>query len=489
MRPLAAVLVSIFGLSARDAWAAPAVTNCQSEGAGSLRASVAAAAEGDAIDMTTLQCSLISLRDGAIVVSQNNLKINGPGRDKLEISGLLDSKHNVFSHYGAGTLEIDNVKVSSGSLYMSSTGKYFGGGCIGSFGNLALNDVTVSNCVELLGDDANGRGGAIFALGNLTLNRSIVSGNGFGNVYDYGECYYRYGPYGYYLYCPKLGLSSPASERGGGVFAAGSLTITSSTINGNAAYDGGGIYAAGQATISFSTIATNNTADSGAGVATTGAGQLTIVSSTITGNELVGGFLGGIGSTIEGRAPLGTTPKAIQLVNSTIADNGGVVVVKSNMPVSIYNSTIAFNYGVYGFSSETTTAVSMSNAPLTIVSSIIADNYGSDVTLAGTATIAGNHNLIGWSSAPLPPDTLSGCPQLDALADQGGFSQTVLLRAMSPAIGAGANPLALKYDQRGAGYNRSYGGAVDIGAFEWQGEIGDRIFAFNFDSGPWACDL
>lgn len=487
-RPLAAALVSMFGLAARDACSAPAVTNCNDNGDGSLRAAVAAAAEGDVIDMTALQCSLITLNNGAIAVTQNDLTISGPGSDKLEISGAMDPNHNVFTHYGAGTLEIDHVKVSSGRLYMSSTGKYFGGGCIGSAANLTLNYVTVSKCVEFLGDAANGRGAGVFALGNLSVNRSIVTGNAFGKVYDHGPCYYRYGPYGYYLYCPITGLSTPASARGGGLFAAGSLSIDHCTISGNFTYgDGGGVYAAGAATVQYSTISANNANGNGAAIATAGVGELTIASSTVSGNELSGGFLSA-GSSIEGRAPSGATPQPIHILDSTIAGNGGAVVVNSSVPLSIYNSTIAFNYGVYGFPGDTATTVSVANAALTVVSSIIADNVGGDVTLSGSATIGGSHNLINSSSTPLPPDTLSGCPQLDPLADHGGPTQTVSLRATSPAIGAGTNPMGLPFDQRGGGYVRSFGGAVDIGAFEWESP-GDRIFVADFDFKLGSCDL
>jgi hypothetical protein len=64
------------------------------------------------------------------------------------------------------------------------------------------------------------------------------------------------------------------------------------------------------------------------------------------------------------------------------------------------------------------------------------------------------------------------------------------LRATSPAIGAGAADLVnLPFDQRGAGYGRSFGGAADIGAFEWQGQPGDRIFRGDFDFKLVSCDL
>src|SRR5690606_7928345 len=45
----------------------PVVSNCNDSGAGSLRKAVAAAAEGDTIDLTQLSCSFITLTSGEIV--------------------------------------------------------------------------------------------------------------------------------------------------------------------------------------------------------------------------------------------------------------------------------------------------------------------------------------------------------------------------------------------------------------------------------------
>ena len=61
------------------------------------------------------------------------------------------------------------------------------------------------------------------------------------------------------------------------------------------------------------------------------------------------------------------------------------------------------------------------------------------------------------------------------LADNGGPTQTHALLPDSPAIDAGDNSLAvdadgnpLSTDQRGTGFDRIFGGTVDIGAFEFE---------------------
>ena len=82
-------------------------------------------------------------------------------------------------------------------------------------------------------------------------------------------------------------------------------------------------------------------------------------------------------------------------------------------------------------------------------------------------TINGNvGNLTGTEANPLDP-------QLGELADNSGPTLTHALLPGSPAINAGDNALAvdadgnpLAFDQRGADFDRVFGGTVDMGAFE-----------------------
>jgi hypothetical protein len=86
----------------------------------------------------------------------------------------------------------------------------------------------------------------------------------------------------------------------------------------------------------------------------------------------------------------------------------------------------------------------------------------------------------GWGSSD---GSLSNTnPQLGALANNGGPTQTHALLTGSPAIDAGNNSLIpadvtdqdedsntsepLPFDQRGPGFSRVVSGTVDIGAFE-----------------------
>ncbi|CAB4564679.1 unannotated protein [freshwater metagenome] len=68
----------------------------------------------------------------------------------------------------------------------------------------------------------------------------------------------------------------------------------------------------------------------------------------------------------------------------------------------------------------------------------------------------------------------SSSPGLDALADNGGATQTMALQSISPAIDAGPNPVDTfvgnGFDQRGNPFVRVFNGVADMGAFESQPE-------------------
>jgi hypothetical protein len=160
--------------------------------------------------------------------------------------------------------------------------------------------------------------------------------------------------------------------------------------------------------------------------------------------------------------------------------------VLSNGPLYIANSTIAFNSAPPGRYAVVLTEY----YTLDIESSIIAENLPGDVDAPPSATVSGSNNLITVSrNVPAGVITLSACPQLLPLADNGGPTLTHALRHTSPAIDAGANLYMVPYDQRGAGYLREFGAGADIGAFEWHGEFEDSVFRNDFDHDAAYCDL
>jgi hypothetical protein len=457
VRPLAAALISMLGVADRVACAAPAVTNCNDAGPGSLRASVLAAAEDDTVDASQLQCSTISLTTGFIAVGQNSLKIIGPGADKLTIDGKDDPQYNIFFHAGNGDLEIDHLAMSNGYLYLNDPHKYLGGGCIFSAGNVKLNYTTVSFC-EVYAAGLPARGGGVFAQGDLHLTHSVVTGN---RADTKGGSYPTYG---------------------GGVFSNGFITLDNSTISYNNAYNGGGVRSNTEMIVLYSTIS-NNYSDTGAGIDCHCV--LLIAGSTISGN---GGFTSG-GVYIQN--PINGQPQPATIFNSTITGNRttgfyAAGAVDSRVPLTITGSTIAFNMSSTYYKNS---AVYAASGSLELENSIVAENFPADLAVHSGITLSGANNLIVSQFAPALPGTITACPQLEPLADNGGPTFTLALRSTSPAINAGANPLMLTSDQRGAGYPRVFGAKADIGAFEWQGVPGDHVFRNGFDAAAAFCDL
>jgi len=164
----------------------------------------------------------------------------------------------------------------------------------------------------------------------------------------------------------------------------------------------------------------------------------------------------------------------------------GVPGVRSFVPLYITNSTIAFNRA---YSAHLYAVVVTKNNTLDIESSIIAENLPGDVGVPLTTSVSGANNLIGTAyNVPAAAITVSACPQLEPLADNGGPTATHALRHTSPAIDAGANPFMVDYDQRGIGFSREFGSAADIGAVEWRGNLEDTVFRASFDYPAADCD-
>lgn len=348
--------------------------------------------------------STLTLTAGQLVVG-SDVTIAGPGADRLSISGNDASR--VFS-------------ISDGV-------------------EAAIRDVTLTE-----GLATNGNGGAIFSLGDLRLERVVVS-DSLATV-----------------------VSGNINGWGGGVFSdKGDLTIIDSTIEYNEAYKGGGVVkqrgASGEVLeINGSTIAYNLAAPSTGNVHAYGGGliiygfsemEASVVNSTISNNSAV--YAGGI-------IAIGDSALNVEIVNSTIAQNdaygespmageGGIRVVDAT--VTLRNSIVALN---------TSNAASKNIGPGLSASSSF-NLIGAQSNNYSFPT--GNGNQVGVS------DTNVG---LAALGFYGGPTKTHALLEGSLAIDAGDDTLALAFDllsdQRGE--NRFSDGDsdddpfVDIGAFE-----------------------
>jgi hypothetical protein len=474
------------------------VTSCADDGGpGTLRSAVAAAGDGDTIDLGQLSCGRIELQLGMLQVDWqvDDLTIQGPGQDALTIDG--GDLDGVLSFGGTGTLDVRDLSIARGRVVD------LWGACIcAPGGSVRLSRVRVSSCVAHQVTDLRGsvEGGAIFAFGNVALEDSQVLDSTASSELPGG---FPDGSGSGVVVHPVVG--------GGIASLAGDVTLVRSRVSGNRAVatgqgglgnvKGGGLYVfMGNVSIVDSVISDNHVATGFEDVGSYSSfalggglhaiqGALTVSGSTIAGNDVESPDLrwargGGIayfgagakidGTTIEANRITGDSGGlhnqggALTLVNSTISGNsatrgaGGLYDVN---PSSLDHVTIAFNH------SDAQAGGALLRQGGRVLNSIISRNTTDGAAPAdlasGDAGISGGRNLIGDTGrSPLPLDTLRADPRLLPLADNGGPTKTHALDRTSPAIDGGAHAKNLPLDQRGL--PRSSGSAPDIGAFEVQ---------------------
>ncbi len=298
----------------------------------------------------------------------------------------------------------------------------------------------ITNPVSILGPGADvlaisgGNSSQIFLtdkdmnISDLTLTNGNTAGQGgaiaqFGGITTITRCQIT---------------NNVTNQFGGAILLeVGSMIITDSTLSGNTANGsttgGGAIVNTGTLTIINSTLsgnsAPNASASGGGGGAIYTSGSLTLIQTTITGNR-ASAAAGGGGIHADGNEVL---------VNSIVAGNFKGV---GTTPSDIEGGTI----------------------------NTANNNLIGDAVTAGGISDGTGGNIVGNAGT----GTLDIATVLDtALADNGGPTLTHAFPPTSPALntgdttkalGADSNPLTL--DQRGTGFSRVVGPAVDIGAFE-----------------------
>jgi hypothetical protein len=242
--------------------------------------------------------------------------------------------------------------------------------------------------------------------------------------------------------------------------ASGTVTISNLTIANGESQFGGGIYNLGNLTLNNVTL-TGNKAVTILGVGGDGGaidsngGTLTINNSTISGNTADGGG-GGLHHCGNSTGVLNNVTVAgnrSDADNASPGEGGGIEQVSSNT-ITLNNTIVAGNLKGTGGSE------SANDLDGTFQSE------NSLIQTPGSATLTGTGNITGQD------------PQLDVLAFNGGPTQTRRLLPGSQAVNNGKDSLtSATFDQRGTGFNRKVG-TVDIGAYEVQAGVADRL-AFN----------
>jgi hypothetical protein len=317
------------------------VTTTADSSAGSLRQAIADAQAGDTIDFNLSYPATIKLTSAPLTINKN-LTINGPGADKLTVSG----NHSVLvlNINSGSTATISGLTVADGFNLDQAT--FQASGILIDHSTLNLNNCTVANT-----RNPAGRGGIASTASTVTLTNCTIATNtaaegaGIQNgglvVGDSGTMTIAN--------CTIANNVSIGGNGGGGIVNHRTMTITNSTITGNQSNNGGGgILSDGPLTVTNCTIARNHTfpgqnGPTGGGIF--GGNMITLNNTIIAGNYLspnrtpneifgiiattshnligdaatAGGMQNGVNGNIvsSGTLPIGT------ILNTTLADNGG----------------------------------------------------------------------------------------------------------------------------------------------------------------------
>jgi CSLREA domain-containing protein len=257
-----------------------------------------------------------------------------------------------------------------------------------------------------------------------------------------------------------LTIANGKNGFGGGISNSGTLTIDRCTLTGNVGTtNGGAIQNNGALVVTNSTISGNSSGHGGGlynyalnGAACALGCSATLINTTISGNT-ASAYAGGVMDNNFG----GLVQPTVTLINSTVAGNSepGVLAYDTAGPATI-----------------------------TLQNTIVTNNETQDLADFGTNphVISLGHNLTGGDGGGYftqPGDLINIDPRLGTLGNYGGTTQTLYLKAGSPAIDGGDDAAAPAADQRGV--SRPVGAHADIGAVEADGNL--IIFQDGFN-GP-----
>jgi predicted outer membrane repeat protein len=415
------------------------VTNTNDDGAGSLRAALAAAndqAGFDVVDLTSVS-GTIRLTSGELSV-EDEVAIEGPGPAQLSISGNHASR--VFRVHKDAMTEVTIAGLTITEGFDS----------VGAAVQIISALVTLDEVV-LTDNRATNAGGAIFTNGQaLTIRNSEISNNSV----DDGD--------------------------GGGVFISGllgPLTLSSSRVTGNASLRGAGLHIAGmysEVGIDHSTFSSNVADDDGGAIRVhrlREGSSLQLAASTISGNS---------SATRGGALQIYWNDGAVALRNSTVSGNSaaeaGAIHADFGERYGYYHGMKHKYVGSGSFAIESSTiaanlegGVWVGHGDLQLRNSIVADNGAADDLLADAGSFSVARSLVekpGAIAVPGAGNLVGVDPQLQPLANNGGATWTHLPATKSPVIDAGDASLATGVAEDQRGLARVQGSELDLGAVE-----------------------
>ena len=427
------------------------VTNINDTGAGSLRAAITAAANGDAITFSNTTAGgttnfydgvqrIITLGSALPNLSQN-ISVTGPGAGVVTVrrnpAGATPAFRIFTISNGTATgptVSISGLTITNGNLTGNVAPDSCGAGILNDRGTLTLDSVIVS------GNTTTRDGGGIYSYGRAaSATLHVVRSSVTSNNADWGGGIYNDGYQGAATLTVRLSTVSSNTVTGiaGGILNVGagggsaSATILTSTVGNNSAYIGGGI---------------ENVI-----------GSLTVTNCTLSGNSS------------------GRTSGAIY---NGSGGNAG------NTTLLVTNSTLTNNSAPMGggclFNEDGTSTATIRNSILQVGSAggTLANNGG---TITSQGYNLSSDNGGGFLIAT--GDKINTNPLLGPLQDNGGPTQTHALLSGSPAIDAGRNTVAPTVDQRGAARpvdgDNNGSSFADIGAVEFGSTPNGSDFVVN----------
>jgi hypothetical protein len=413
------------------------------------------------------------------------------------VGGALNGDKITFLVNGTITLsngEIPvtaSVSISGTNVVISGNGASRAFSINGASEQVRLSGLGIRNCVAT--NTFGGAGGAIYNAGSLTLSNCVISGSE--------------ASVGAYPGFPSFGQPGGPGGNGGAIANSGTLSLTSCTLVNNV---GGAGSLGGE---DFPGVPPGPGGSGGDGGAIFSTGTLVLSNCTFTGNSAgaggPGGYpgtnppapngLGGAGGAIDSSGPATLTSCTID--GNSAGTNGGLAggILNSGV-MTIIASTITRNNG------QSTGGGVCSSNELTARNCLFAENVASNSPDYYGTFFSQGHNLIGNNAGsfgffPSDNDIVGTAaapinPVIAPLANNGGPTFTVALRAGSPALDAGDDTLmssGVTTDQRGL--SRKSGAHVDIGAYETilgtapqltSLGVSNQMFGFTFTNLPHA---
>ena len=332
--------------------------------------------------------------------------------------------------------------------------------------------------VTIQDSHATGDGGAIYVdtNGTLTLTNVVFDGNGSGE--EGGAVYNNQGALNF---TNVLFQGNAALGWGGGINNnGGTATITDSTFSGNVANFGGGMFNLTSSPVMTNVIFSGNTADYGGGMYNSTSSPV-LTNVTFSGN--VANYFGGGMSN-------GTSSPTLMNVTfsgnkALLADGGGMENLAGSNPI-LMNVTFSGNSAIWegggmsnGSSNPILTNVTFSGNTSEHDGGGMSNETSSPQirnTIFWGNTASNGTQIADFSSAASVSDSViqdgyaggtnitTTDPNLGALGNYGGFTQTIPLLAGSSAIDMGDDAFCPATDQRGIA--RPQGAHCDIGSFE-----------------------